>query len=96
MASIIEQDWWSAGVTDQQHGGHGNESMTSIVDFEMSMTTQLYWVSVVDGATEDGLSVTQGVSTWWPDETPWFRTLLIILYCSVFVGCVIGKHSSVC
>ena len=94
MVPTSEHDGWSAGAIYRRHGGHGNNTMTSIVDVEMLMTTQLYSESVVDGATEDGWSVTQSASTWWPDETPWFRTLLIILYGSVFIGCVFGKRIS--
>jgi len=87
-----------SAATGQQRGSHGNATMTSIADLEMSMTTHLYFGSVVDYTTSDddddvdGWSVALGGSVWWPDETPWFRVLLIILYGAVFIGCVVGMN----
>jgi hypothetical protein len=59
-------------------------------------TTEFYGGHGVDDAagswSETGGSLAGSQIHWWPDDAPWFRVMLIILYGSVLAGCVIGKY----
>ena len=68
----------------------------SSIGIELSQTEELY----IGSGTEDldgRWAVTGGpvvsLPPWWPDEAPWFRILLIVLYSSVFAGCVMGNKT---
>jgi hypothetical protein len=61
---------------------------------ESSMTTEFYTGPGSKYIADGWAAVTGGFETpiiWWPDDAPWFRVMLTVLYGSVFAGCVIGK-----
>ena len=59
--------------------------MNSSLDYYDSSTATQQSITHPTDASDDD------VTGWWPDTAPWFRVLLIILYGTVFIGCIVGK-----